>query len=162
VPAAATDIAATARVTPIDNMFSASYAPAAARGQISAGAYQQVGTQTMVAGASPHHLVSLLFDAFVAAVNRARGAIRERDIEAKGRAIAHASRIVEEGLRGGLNLDAGGRLAADLDALYAYIGRRLLQANLHNDEPALQECLRLVQPLREAWAAIGDSAAARN
>lgn len=143
-------------------MFSASYASAPGRGPTSAVAYQQVGAHTMVAGASPHQLVSLLFDAFVAAVNRARGAIRERDIEAKGRAIAHASRIVEEGLRGGLNVEAGGRLAADLDELYAYIGRRLLQANLHNDEPALQECLRLVEPLQEAWTAIGGSAAAHN
>jgi flagellar protein FliS len=27
-------------------------------------------------------------------------------------------------------------------------------ANLRNDEAALDECLRLVQPLREAWQAI--------
>jgi flagellar secretion chaperone FliS len=143
-------------------MFSASHASPSSRGQMFAGAYHQVGAHTVVAGASAHQLVAVLFDAFVAAVNRARGAIRVRDIEAKGRAIAQASRIVEEGLRAGLNLEAGGRLAADLNDLYAYIGRRLMQANLRNDEPALEECLRLVQPLRDAWAAIGGAAAASN
>ena len=143
-------------------MFNASYATASSPGLRFAGEYRQVGVQTMVAGASSHHLVALLFDAFVAAVNRARGAIRGRDIEAKGRAIAQASRIVEEGLRAGLNLDAGGQLAADLNELYGYIGRRLMQANLRSDEPALEECLRLVQPLRDAWESIGGSAAARN
>jgi len=61
-----------------------------------------------------------------------------------------------------LNLDAGGQLAADLNELYGYIGRRLMQANLRSDEPALEECLRLVQPLRDAWESIGGSAAARN
>lgn len=141
-------------------MFSASYAKASVRGQMYAGAYQQVGAQTMVVGASAHQLVALLFDAFIGAVNRARGAIRGRDVEAKGRAIAQASRIVEEGLRLGLNLEAGGRLAADLNELYAYIGRRLLEANLHSDEPALDECLRLIQPLRDAWSAIGVPASA--
>ncbi len=135
-------------------MFNTSYAPTANRVQFGAGTYQQVGTQTMVAGASAHGLVALLFDGFVAAVNRARGAMRERDLQAKGRAIGHALRIVDEGLRGALNLEAGGRLAADLDDLYAYVGLRLTRANLHNDESALDECLRLIQPLRDAWAAI--------
>ncbi len=146
-------------------MFSTSFAPTPNRNPFGANAYQQVGTHVMVAGASPHELVGLLFDGFVAAVNRARGAMRERDPEAKGRAIGHALRIVDEGLRGALNLDAGGRLASDLNDLYAYVGVRLSRANLHNDESALDECLRLIQPLRDAWAAIGGQAgagAARN
>jgi flagellar protein FliS len=32
---------------------------------------------------------------------------------------------------------------------------RLLQANLRNDEAALDECVRLIAPLRDAWIAIG-------
>jgi hypothetical protein len=54
------------------------------------------------------------------------------------------------------NLKAGGKLAADLSDLYAYVCLRLIQANLNNDEAALDECLRLVSPLRDAWQAIGD------
>lgn len=139
-------------------MFTTPYATPSNRGQMYAGAYHQVGTHTMVAGASAHRLVALLFDGFVAAVNRARGAMRERDVQAKGRAIGHAVQIIDEGLRAALNLDAGGRLAADLNDLYAYVCLRLTQANLENNEPALDECLRLIQPLREAWTAIGDVA----
>jgi flagellar protein FliS len=44
--------------------------------------------------------------------------------------------------------------------LYAYVCLRLAQSNLHNDERALDECLGLMQPLRDAWAAIGDAVAA--
>jgi flagellar protein FliS len=33
---------------------------------------------------------------------------------------------------------------------------RLTQANLHNDESALEECGRLIEPLRSSWAAISD------
>ena len=120
-----------------------------------ASAYRQVGVETGVAGASPHQLVLMLFDAFSDSVTQARGAMRSRQVEQKGRAIGRALRIVNEGLREGLNLRQGGSLAADLNDLYAYVTLRLMQANLANDEAALDECQRLMVPLREAWAAIG-------
>lgn len=119
-----------------------------------AGAYHSVGVQTMVATASPHQLVAMLFDGFVVAVNRARGAIRGGDIALKGESIGHALRIVDEGLKSALNLKDGGKLAGDLSDLYAYICVRLTQANLRSDEALLEECLALMQPLREAWNAI--------
>ena len=146
-------------------MFSTPYAPSASRGQQSAGAYHQVGTLSKVSLASPHGLVTLLFDGFFAAINRARGAMRSGDVAAKGRAVAHAVRIVDEGLKAALNLNAGGSLAADLNDLYAYVCLRLTRGNLQNDEAALDECQRLMQPLREAWIGIAQAvahAAARN
>ncbi|MEK8048935.1 flagellar export chaperone FliS [Ideonella sp. DXS22W] len=121
-----------------------------------AGAYHHVGVQTMVASASPHQLVAMLFDGFIVALNRARGAIRNGDTALKGESIGHAVRIVDEGLRSALNLKDGGKLAQDLSDLYGYICVRLTQANLRSDEAALEECLTLIQPLREAWAAIAD------
>jgi flagellar protein FliS len=33
-----------------------------------------------------------------------------------------------------------------------------MQANRRNDEAALDECLRLIEPLRDAWAQIGQAA----
>ena len=136
-------------------MFSAPHASSNPRARQFAGAYHQVGVQTMVASASAHGLVALLFDGFVAAVQRAKGAIRNGDIAAKGQAIGHAVRIIDEGLKAALDLKAGGKLAADLSGLYAYVCMRLIQANLSSDEAALDECLSLLAPLREAWQAIG-------
>ena len=52
----------------------------------------------------------------------------------------------------------GGPLAADLADLYAYVTLRLTHANLRNDPQALDECLALMQPLREAWASIAPQA----
>jgi flagellar secretion chaperone FliS len=120
-----------------------------------AGAYRQVGLETGTADASPHRLVQMLFDGFQDSVAQARGALHQRRIEAKCKAIGHAVRILEEGLRAGLDLQAGGALAADLNALYAYVAMRLTHANLHNDEQALDECTRLIEPIRSAWAEIG-------
>lgn len=120
-------------------------------------AYRRIAAETGIVDASPHRLVAMLYDGFMEALAEARGALRQRDIERKGRAIGRASRIVEEGLRAALDLKAGGRLAADLNQLYGYVGVRLTQAHLRNDEAILDECQRLVQPLREAWLAISPS-----
>jgi len=133
--------------------------PAALRRQ-SASLYQQVGVESQLAGASPHALVAMLFDGFMEALAQARGAIRAGDTAAKGTAIGRAVRILEEGLRAGLDVRAGGSLARDLDDLYSYVTQRLTLANLRSDEAALDECQRLMQPLREAWLSIGTSAAA--
>lgn len=119
-----------------------------------AAAYRRVGVETGVAGASPHQLVAMLFDGYMDALARARGALRQNDLEGKGRAVGQAARIVEEGLKAGLDLQAGGKLASDLSALYAYVTMRLTRANLHNDDEALAECQRLIEPIRDAWAAI--------
>jgi flagellar protein FliS len=122
------------------------------------GLYQQVRVESKVAGASAHELVAMLFEGYMEAIAQARGALRAGAMEIKGMAIGRAVRIVEEGLRGGLNLSAGGALARDLDDLYSYLSMRLTLANLRNDEAALDECQRLMQPLQQAWLAIADKA----
>jgi flagellar protein FliS len=120
-----------------------------------AGLYQTVKVDTGVSAASPHRLVEMLFEEFLASCARARGAIRSGDVQEKGRAIGRAARIVEEGLRAGLNLEAGGKLAHDLHDLYRYVTLRLTHANLKSDDAAVAECIALVQPLHDAWRAIG-------
>lgn len=127
-----------------------------------AGAYQKIGVETGVAAASPHQLVTMLFDGFNEAVARAKRAMLFRDIEGKCKAIAHAARIVDEGLRAPLNAEAGGKLALELKQLYGYVTLRLTQANLNNDVAALDECLRLIEPVRSAWIAIGPRADANS
>jgi flagellar secretion chaperone FliS len=122
--------------------------------------YSQVGVETRVAGADAHQLVALLFEGYMEALAQARGALREGRRAEKGLALGRAVRIVEEGLRAGLDLRAGGSLARDLDELYTYLTRRLTLANLRDDDAILDECRRLVLPLQEAWAAIGPQAAA--
>jgi flagellar protein FliS len=129
--------------------------------QRQAGAYKQVHLNTGVDSASPHGLVVMLFEGLSDALAQARGAMRSRNIEAKGRAISRAVGIVGEGLRGRLNMQEGGQLAIDLNELYGYITVRLIHANLRNDEAALDECVRLLEPVRQAWSQIADPSAVR-
>ncbi|MFZ2649248.1 MAG: flagellar export chaperone FliS [Burkholderiaceae bacterium] len=119
-----------------------------------ANAYRHLGIETGVSGASPHRLVAMLFDGVQDSIAQARGAIRCGDLATKGQSIARALRIVSEGLDSALNTDAGGRLALELRDLYDYIALRLTQANLNNDDAALAECARLIEPVRSAWRTI--------
>jgi len=120
----------------------------------SASAYRTVGVETSIGQANPHHLVSLLFDGLLAALGSARGAMERGDIKLKCQQIVVAVRILEEGLRCGLNLEQGGELAANLDRLYGYCVVRLTQANARNDVQALAEVARLIEPLADGWKQI--------
>ena len=124
-----------------------------------AGAYTQVYAATGASSASAHGLISMLFDGAITSIAEARGAIRSRNVSAKIRAIGRALRIVDEGLCASLNDAEGGVIARDLRSLYGYITVRLAQANLNNDETALEECARLLEPLRSAWLDIAPKAA---
>lgn len=127
--------------------------------------YQQTRAQGSVEGADPHQLVSMLLDSAIERIAQARGHIRHGNVPAKGAAISKAVAIVAE-LRGSLNHDAGGELSKRLDSLYDYITRRLLFAQLRDDDAALHEAANLLAPVREGWqgirAAYLEQAAARS
>ena len=120
--------------------------------------YRQIGVQTAINGASPHQLVVMLFNGLFESIGRARAAMANNDIEAKCAAITKSVRIVDEGLKASLNLAEGGDLARQLHDLYGYITTRLTQANLRNDTAALEECVSLLTPIREAWIAVTPTA----
>ncbi|EEP89684.1 hypothetical protein ykris0001_38050 [Yersinia kristensenii ATCC 33638] len=105
--------------------------------------------------ASPHQLIVMLFDGAQSALVRARILMNQKDIPAKGAAISKAIDIINNGLNAGLDLEKGGEMAENLSALYDYMSRRLLHANLHNDEQAITEVLALLENIADAWRQIG-------
>lgn len=122
--------------------------------QRAAKAYANVGLETGVTTASPHQLITMLFDGALAAVVKAKFHMEQKDIEAKGKAISHAVLIIDSGLRGGLNLETGD-LAQTLDGLYSYMSQRLTLANLQNNTDLLDEVHSLLTELKSAWISIG-------
>ena len=115
--------------------------------------YSQTKAQGSVEGADRHQLIAMLLDGVVDRISQARGHILHRDVPAKGQAFAKAIGILGE-LRRSLNHDIEPTLTGRLDALYDYITRRLLHAQLNDDLRALDESERLIAPIREAWHAI--------
>jgi len=113
--------------------------------------YARTDLETRVEAASPQRLIIMLYDGAIKFMMRAQGAFASGEIAARGEAISKAIAIVDEGLRGSLDLDAGGEIALNLANLYEYISNRLLYANLKGHEPSLEEALKLTMDLRAAW-----------
>ena len=128
------------------------YTPVSSR---AASAYRQVGVQSGVDSASPHMLIKMLFDGLIQSLNAARGALQRGDIAEKGRQIGKAVRILEEGLKGGLNPAQGGEIAGNLAALYDYCVSRLTLANMRNDLALVEEVVSLITPVAQSWSEIG-------
>ncbi len=118
-------------------------------------AYQQIDTRSRIEDASPHRLIQLMMERALAKIGLARTQLAEGKIAEKGNNISDAISIIN-GLQASLNHKADQRMSENFDALYAYMMRRLLEANLQNDETILDEVAGLLRELKEAWDAIAD------
>ncbi|NPT41985.1 flagellar export chaperone FliS [Paraburkholderia sp. 1N] len=123
-------------------------------GHSGANAYARVGVETGVMGASPHRLIVMLYQGARQAIAQARMHVQQGNVPARGEAIGKAIQIVESGLQLSLNLEVGGEIAERLDALYTYMSRRLLEANIKQSEAMLVEVDGLLATLEEAWIGI--------
>ncbi len=115
--------------------------------------YKQVGAQTGVESASPHRLIQMLLEGALEKINLANGYMQRGEIALKGTHISWAISIID-GLRMSLDKESGGEIADNLDALYDYMGRRLVEANLKSDPVILKEVTGLLLEIKYAWDAI--------
>ena len=115
--------------------------------------YKQIDSYTGVAEADPHQLVQMLLNGALEKISIAKGLITHKETAKKGEAIGRAISIVAA-LRSSLDMSAGGEISANLDSLYEYIERRLLEANLNNDIEILDETISLLREIRTAWESI--------
>ncbi len=115
--------------------------------------YEQLAIRSRVNEASPHRLIQLMMQRVLEKIALARTQIVQGRVHDKGNNISDAIGIID-GLQASLNHDADRRMSENFDALYNYMSRQLLAANLHNDEARLVEVAGLMRELKEAWDAI--------
>jgi flagellar protein FliS len=107
--------------------------------------------------ASPGQLVLMLYDGALKALTLADEAMARpsddfRRIAVINEQLLKAQRILSE-LQGTLNFEAGdGKLAREMDRLYDYYIRKLLEANIRKDPAPVKEVERLLRELRDGWA----------
>jgi flagellar protein FliS len=106
--------------------------------------------------AGPGQLVLLLYDGALRFIAQARAGLEGdqndwRRFEVINRNLQKAQNIIAE-LKGTLNHEAGGAVAANFDQLYDYYNRRLIEANLKKDVAPVIEVEHLLGELRDAWA----------
>lgn len=114
-------------------------------------AYAKIEVESAVMSASQQQLVIMLFDGALSALVRARLFLADGNIPAKGLALSKAINIIENGLKVGLVENNGDELTHNLIALYAYMVRRLLHANVNNDASAIEEVENLLRNIADGW-----------
>jgi flagellar protein FliS len=112
-----------------------------------------VATHGGIAAADPHRLVLMLMDGALERLAKARGCLERGDIAGKAGLLHRTVGIIAE-LRASLDLGNGGPLAGNLDALYDYLERLLVRANIDNRTAQIDEAARLINEIRGAWVAI--------
>jgi flagellar protein FliS len=98
-------------------------------------------------------LVVLLYDRAIAGLTEAHQAAARGDLRTRASAVSKALAIICA-LQETLNLEEGGALAEELDRLYDYATRRLVEVNTNQDLTALTEVHKLLETLRGAWQQI--------
>jgi flagellar protein FliS len=99
--------------------------------------------------ASPAELTAMLYDALSAS---ARGAITRLEAGDRQGALPRIQKAQDILLELRVTLDhSAGPLAGQLDALYTFAWRRLLDAVVHGDPAVAREALDVIEPLRTAW-----------
>ena len=98
-------------------------------------------------------LILRMMDGALDRIVTAKGHMRRREIPAKGEAIGKAIGIID-GLRTSLDQARGGDIAANLESLYDYMMRRLVEANFKDDERQLDEVAGLLDEIRSGWMAL--------
>ncbi|MFP5428934.1 MAG: flagellar export chaperone FliS [Gammaproteobacteria bacterium] len=117
--------------------------------------YQKVNGVAQTSEASPHRLVQMLMQGGLDRLAQAKGAIARKDVAQKGILIGKAIDIIG-GLREGLDLENHADTLTDLDNLYTYMSRRLVEANVNSDPAIIDEVARLLITVKEGWDAIAD------
>ncbi|MCX4187372.1 flagellar export chaperone FliS [Methylophaga sp. OBS4] len=112
--------------------------------------YGRGAVESEVNYASPYRIIQMLMEGALSRIATAKGCITRNDIAEKSRQITWGMNIIQ-GLRTSLDAEKGGDIAANLDALYEYMGRRLLEANMNNDAAILDEVTTLLLEIKSGW-----------
>jgi flagellar protein FliS len=118
---------------------------------------QSYSTQQVMTS-DPVTLVAMLYDKAVLCLKAAVQAIHKDETEMRWKNCHRAQEIISH-LFMTLDLEKGGEIASNLEAIYAYMLRRLLDVDVKNDARAAEEVIELLEPLRASWKELARSSA---
>lgn len=107
--------------------------------------------RTKVLTATPEQLQLMLYDGALRFGDQARAALVNQKYEESYTLITRVQKIVLE-LTSTLKHDVAPDLCSKLAALYSFVYRRLVDANVAHELQALDEALEVLRYQRETWA----------
>lgn len=108
--------------------------------------------RAMHIASSPARLLDGLYQKLLTDLSDAQQFINRREIVPKAKAVNHALLIVGE-LEAALDRESAPQLCRDLSQLYGFVKERLLAASLSMDPEPIDEARRVLETLRESFAA---------
>lgn len=110
--------------------------------------YQQNQVQTL----SQEKLVLMLYEGAIKFTVQGKEACEKKDIEKTNYYLGRTQAILAE-LMANLNRDVG-QVAENLFALYEYMYRRLVEANVKKDIVPMEEVAGMLRELRDTWVKV--------
>ena len=104
--------------------------------------------------ASPHRLITMLYDGAVRFANQAINHIENSDIAQKGISIQKFQDIIYE-LIACLNFKEGKEVANNLYSLYIYVIELSNKSSITKTVEPLQEAIKIISEIKESWVQIG-------
>lgn len=123
--------------------------------------YRQVGMTSEVEGADPHRLIQMLMEGALTRMSQAKGMMEQKNHEGKAKLLGRVMEIIAT-LQSSLDHDKGGDISANLERLYDYMNRRLLEASSANDTTMIDEVMSLLLEVKSGWDGIRDEYLAIN
>ncbi|WP_431807142.1 flagellar export chaperone FliS [Lysinibacillus sphaericus] len=109
---------------------------------------QNAYKQNSVTTASPGELTLMLYNGCLKFLSKAKLAIQDKNIQDKNTNLIKAQAIISE-LMATLNMDI--EVSNNMFALYEYMNRRLVEANIQNDVSIIEEVEGFVMEFRDTW-----------
>jgi flagellar protein FliS len=106
--------------------------------------------KTNITTSDPVKLVIMCYEGAIDSLKLAKEKIKEKDYEKKAKAIIKAQDIIEE-LICSLDFEKGGEIANNLESIYNYMLRRILQGDLNIDVGPIDEVIGMFTELLSAW-----------
>lgn len=111
--------------------------------------------RTKVMTATPEQLQLMLYDGALRFGEQARVALQERRFEDSYRLISKTQKIITE-LSVTLKPDVAPEMCKKLLALYNFVYRKLIDANVEHELAPMDEALNILRYQRETWAMLLD------
>lgn len=106
--------------------------------------------KTSISTANRGQILLLLYEGAINHLKKATLALEEKDLGKKGEHVSKAHAILNE-LLNTLDHEVGGKVAADLDGLYNFMIRQIIEGNVHNNPEPWKATIKLLETLLEGW-----------